>query len=243
MDRPGTFLGINLTSQAFPLGSQGSVERGGEVSTCTFQPPARRRPDIRPPADRSEDGSKSSECCQIPLPEILLPTNPNSPPTTAHLPMLDKRNASPACKKIREAPESSAPGRLKSRAGPGANVSNQGVWVLWPRRDRALELRPAPQTGRGQAPGAKPQPWGRTCLQNRPPRRPADRGPGLARSHVRNYTESAMKGSQTIRKDARGLRYDLCLAETLRQGCVRSKCERRGQKQKGQDTVKTDGPI
>lgn len=36
LDRPGTFLGISLTSHAFPFDSQGPVELGGEVFHLQF---------------------------------------------------------------------------------------------------------------------------------------------------------------------------------------------------------------
>lgn len=47
LDQPGTFLGVSLTSQAFPLGSQEPMELGGkEFSTCSFQSQARWKPEI-----------------------------------------------------------------------------------------------------------------------------------------------------------------------------------------------------
>lgn len=85
MDRPGTFLGTSLTSQAFLFDSQGPVELGGEVFHLHF--PAKGRMET----GTLRMGVQKQHLLPISLPAAFL--SEHSPPTTEHLPKLEKINA------------------------------------------------------------------------------------------------------------------------------------------------------
>lgn len=116
-----TFLGISLTSQAFPVNSQGPVELGREVFHLQF-------PAERGSLDHSGQGFKSSACCQISFPAALSSTKLNRSPNIEHLAMLEKNKCITNLKENRGSPRNIT-GKLKNRAQIPTSAI-KGVWVF-----------------------------------------------------------------------------------------------------------------